>query len=67
MNAPESDVPHLTGVADAVWRSQVLHVRYRRWKAPTDVDRRLEPYGLVLKAGCWYLVAAPGPRTYRVD
>ena len=43
-------------------------VRYRRWKAPTDVDRRLEPYGLVLKAGRWYLVAGPGsPRTYRVD
>ena len=31
------------------------------------MDRRLEPYGLVLKAGRWYLVAAPGPRTYRVD
>ncbi len=44
-----------------------LQVRYRRWKEPTDVDRRLEPYGLVLKAGRWYLVAAPGPRTYRVD
>ena len=44
-----------------------LRVRYRRWKAPTDVDRRLEPYGLVLKAGRWYLVAGPGPRTYRVD
>ncbi|MFE1349369.1 WYL domain-containing protein, partial [Streptomyces sp. NPDC058757] len=31
------------------------------------VDRRLAPYGLVLKAGRWYLVAGPGPRTYRVD
>jgi predicted DNA-binding transcriptional regulator YafY len=65
--APRNDVPYLTQVAEAVWRSRVLDVRYRRWKVPTDVDRRLEPYGLVLKAGCWYLVAAPGPRTYRVD
>ena len=59
-------MPFLPAVADAVWRGAALRVRYRRWKAPTDVDRRLEPYGLVLKAGRWYLVAAPGPRTYRV-
>jgi predicted DNA-binding transcriptional regulator YafY len=31
-----------------------------------QIDRRVEPYGLVLKAGCWYLVAGPGPRTYRI-
>jgi predicted DNA-binding transcriptional regulator YafY len=31
------------------------------------VRRRLEPYGLVLKAGRWYVVAGPGPRTFRVD
>ncbi|WP_329568564.1 helix-turn-helix transcriptional regulator [Kitasatospora sp. NBC_01266] len=71
--AEDDDVPHLSQVAEAVWRSRVLDVRYRRWKEPTDVDRRLEPYGLVLKAGRWYLIAAhhPGPstslRTYRVD
>ncbi len=65
--APE-EVPFLLPVADAVWRGRALRVRYRRWKEPTDVDRRLEPYGLVLKAGRWYLVAGPGgPRTYRVD
>ncbi|MEU3464162.1 WYL domain-containing protein [Streptomyces sp. NPDC006733] len=65
--AEDEEVPHLPAVADAVWRSRVLDVRYRRWKAPTDVDRRLEPYGLVLKAGRWYVVAGPGPYTYRVD
>jgi predicted DNA-binding transcriptional regulator YafY len=65
--AQAEDTPFLSAVADAVWRSAALRVRYRRWKAPTDVDRRLEPYGLVLKAGRWYLVATPGPRTYRVD
>ena len=50
-----------------MWHRRVLDIRYRRWKEPTDVDRRLEPYGLVLKAGRWYVVAGPGPRTYRVD
>ncbi|RCH68918.1 YafY family transcriptional regulator [Streptomyces sp. SDr-06] len=65
--ADADPVPFLEQVADAVWRGLVLHVRYRRWKEPTDVDRRLEPYGLVLKAGRWYVVAGPGPRTYRVD
>ncbi|MFF8841477.1 helix-turn-helix transcriptional regulator [Streptomyces sp. NPDC015127] len=65
--AADDEVPYLTAVADAVWHSRVLAVRYRRWKEPTDVDRRLEPYGLVLKAGRWYVVAGPGPRTYRVD
>jgi len=65
--AQAEDAPFLPAAADAVWRGAAVRVRYRRWKAPTDVDRRLEPYGLVLKAGRWYLVAAPGPRTYRVD
>jgi predicted DNA-binding transcriptional regulator YafY len=65
--ARDDDVRHLPQVADAVWHSRALDIRYRRWKEPTDVDRRLEPYGLVLKAGRWYVVAGPGPRTYRVD
>ncbi|MBT2487345.1 YafY family transcriptional regulator [Streptomyces sp. ISL-96] len=66
--AEDDPVPYLAQVADAVWNGTVLAVRYRRWKEPTDVDRRLEPYGLVLKAGRWYVVAGgPGPRTYRID
>ena len=68
--ATADEAPFLPAVADAVWRGRALQIRYRRWKAPTDVDRRLEPYGLVLKAGRWYLVAghgSPRPRTYRVD
>ncbi|MFF6773249.1 helix-turn-helix transcriptional regulator [Streptomyces sp. NPDC012637] len=65
--AEDTEAPFLPQVADAVRTGRVLAVRYRRWKEPTDVDRRLEPYGLVLKAGRWYLVAGPGPRTYRVD
>ncbi|MGW2045954.1 helix-turn-helix transcriptional regulator [Streptomyces sp. NPDC001858] len=65
--AQAEEAPYLPAVADAVWNGRVLHVRYRRWAEPTDVERRLEPYGLVLKAGRWYVVAGPGPRTFRVD
>ncbi|RAG82861.1 transcriptional regulator [Streptacidiphilus pinicola] len=66
---PAEETSHLSAVAAAVWERRVVAVRYRRWKAPTEVDRRLEPYGLVLKAGRWYLVAAceGSLRTYRVD
>ncbi|MFG1683922.1 helix-turn-helix transcriptional regulator [Nonomuraea sp. NPDC049269] len=62
-------VTHLPAVADAVWNERVLEVSYRRWKAPQEVERRLEPYGLVVKAGLWYLVARSGDqvRTYRVS
>ncbi|MEV0636704.1 YafY family protein [Streptomyces sp. NPDC050619] len=65
--ADADEAPYLPAVADAVWNNRVLHVVYRRWREPTDVERRLEPYGLVLKAGRWYVVAGPGPRTFRVD
>lgn len=65
--AAGDEAPYLPEVAEAVWNSRILEVVYRRWREPTDVRRRLEPYGLVLKAGRWYVVAGPGPRTYRVD
>ncbi|WP_328644751.1 WYL domain-containing protein [Amycolatopsis sp. NBC_00348] len=62
-------VPQLLAAAEALWRDQVVEVRYRRWSPrPGVVTRRLHPLGLVLKAGVWYLVAAgrSEPRTYRV-
>ncbi|WP_225840133.1 YafY family protein [Streptomyces sp. NK08204] len=61
--------PHLAAVADAVWARRAAVLRYRRWRAPEEIERRVEPYGLVLKAGRWYLVAGgpSGIRTYRVD
>lgn len=65
--ADAEETPYLPAVAEAVWNGRVLRVLYRRWAEPTDVRRRLEPYGLVLKAGRWYVVAGPGPRTFRVD
>ncbi|GAB1333329.1 helix-turn-helix transcriptional regulator [Streptomyces sennicomposti] len=62
-------VPHLAAVAAAVWARREVVLRYRRWRAPEEIERRVEPYGLVLKAGRWYLVAGgpSGIRTYRVD
>ncbi|MGW7102333.1 helix-turn-helix transcriptional regulator [Streptomyces sp. NPDC054838] len=61
--------PHLAAVAAAVWARRAVVLRYRRWRAPEEIERRVEPYGLVLKAGRWYVVAGgpSGIRTYRVD
>lgn len=61
--------PHLAAVADAVWSQRRIEVRYRRWAAPTDVSRTLDPHGIVLKAGKWYAVAATegSMRTYRIS
>ncbi|MFJ9695522.1 helix-turn-helix transcriptional regulator [Kitasatospora sp. NPDC101183] len=60
--------PLLAEVSRAVWEERVLHGRYAARGGTRE--RRLEPYGLVLKAGQWYL-AARGPSgrmgTYRVD
>ena len=65
----DEPTPHLSTVAEAVWSSRQLEIRYRRWKAPREVTRTLDPHGVVLKAGRWYLVASAGTRTtaYRVS
>ena len=62
---PDS-LDHLAAVADAVWAARRLDRRYRR--ADGAVERRVDPLGLVLKAGTWYLVARhrSDVRTYRV-
>lgn len=57
----------LKAVADAVWSETRLRIRYESW---TGVgDRVVEPLGLVLKAGFWYLVARRDGlfRTYRLS
>ncbi|MGR6322369.1 YafY family protein [Micromonospora soli] len=57
----------LAELAQAVWRDRVVGLRYRR--GDREVTRTVEPYGLVLKSGVWYLVGRVGDgyRTYRVD
>ncbi|SCG54084.1 helix-turn-helix transcriptional regulator [Micromonospora inositola] len=59
--------PWLTELARAVWRDRVVELRYRR--GDREVSRTVQPYGLVLKSGVWYLVGrvGDGHRTYRVD
>ncbi len=60
---------HLGAVADAVWRARRLHIRYESWNGVRERD--VEPLGLVLKAGIWYMAARSGkgaePRTYRLS
>ncbi|MEJ8634541.1 WYL domain-containing protein [Streptomyces sp. NPDC006475] len=57
----------LPAIAEAVWEDRRIRAAYRRQDA--EVERELEPYGLVLKAGVWYLCArADGTfRVYRID
>lgn len=61
--------PHLASVANAVWNQRAIRIRYLRWDEPHQITRDVEPYGLVLKAGRWYLVAAAtnSKRTYRIS
>jgi len=53
-------------VAGAVWEQRPIRIRYRSWKA--EKHRTLDPLGLVLKSGAWYLVAhiEGAARTYRI-
>ncbi|MFJ4198990.1 helix-turn-helix transcriptional regulator [Streptomyces sviceus] len=59
----------LPAVADAVWDDRRVTARYRGREG--EVERELEPYALVLKAGVWYLCACVPDggsfRVYRID
>jgi predicted DNA-binding transcriptional regulator YafY len=60
--------PHLGAMAEAVWENTVVEIDYGRHRDDV-VTRRVEPLGLVLKAGIWYVVARTDGqiRTYRVS
>ncbi|HZZ93766.1 MAG TPA: YafY family protein [Usitatibacter sp.] len=57
----------LMPVARAVWDGKRIRIRYESWKGV--VERRIDPLGLVMKAGEWYLVgsADKSPRTYKIS
>ncbi|MDK0519083.1 WYL domain-containing protein [Streptomyces sp. ML-6] len=64
----EPATPELLPVlAEAVWDDRLVRARYRRRDG--EVEREMAPYGLVLKAGVWYLCArvAGDFRVYRID
>ncbi len=67
--AREEPVPHLAELSRAVWEEERVEIRY--WKRDGEVRRVIDPLGLVLKAGVWYLVALSGRsrsvRTFRVS
>jgi predicted DNA-binding transcriptional regulator YafY len=61
------ELAHLEKLAAAVWENEQIEIDYPHTDGP--VTRRLDPMGLVLKAGVWYLVARVSGvmRTYRVS
>ncbi|NYI06816.1 helix-turn-helix transcriptional regulator [Allostreptomyces psammosilenae] len=52
----EERSPHLAALAQAVWGRRRVRMRYRGWGSAPAV-RVVEPLGIVLKGGLWYLVA----------
>jgi predicted DNA-binding transcriptional regulator YafY len=64
---------HLQTIAEAVWSDRRLDIVYRRGGDDAVVERTVDPLGVVLKGGIWYLVGAAATetgsdyRTYRVS
>jgi predicted DNA-binding transcriptional regulator YafY len=61
--------PHLATLQEAVLADRRVRIRYPSRTAKRDRDYELAPYGLVAKAGVWYLVGLTdaGVRTFRVS
>lgn len=58
--------PLLPAVAERVWSGRRARIAYDGWSRAGEMD--VDPLGLVLKGGRWYLAAAVAgrPRTFRV-
>ncbi len=57
----------LPAIADAVWNQNPIRLHYKSRTAAKE--RYVEPLGIVLKGGAWYLVAQTDKetRTFRVS
>ncbi len=56
----EEAVPLLQTVHEAVWQDHQLWISYQIGPLAITLEQRVEPYGLVAKAGIWYLVYRRG-------
>jgi predicted DNA-binding transcriptional regulator YafY len=61
-------VPHLAAVREAVFADRAVRLTYQRGDGQ-ETTRRVDPLGLVVKGGIWYLVALRGAglRVFRVS
>jgi predicted DNA-binding transcriptional regulator YafY len=66
---PPDELPHLATIRDAVWADERLRLRYRASDQPQARAYTVDPYGLLQKAGTWYLIAAHrrSPRLFRIS
>jgi len=64
----EESAPLLRALQEAVWHERRLRMTYRRGECE-EVERVVDPLGLVAKGSVWYLVASVGgeTRSYRVS
>ncbi|KFE62083.1 helix-turn-helix transcriptional regulator [Hyalangium minutum] len=64
--AEREPVPHLAVLRDAVWQNHRVRLDYRDFDGKPS-KRVVDPYGLVIKAERWYLVAGTerGPSVFR--
>jgi len=67
-NQSDAPVERLALLRRAVWDDRCIELGYED-RARARTTRRIEPYGLVSKAGVWYLIArtAEGFRSFRVE
>nr|WP_206314181.1 YafY family protein [Streptomyces coryli] len=67
--AAPGDAPDLDELHRAVFAERRLRIRYRHSGEPAERAYTVDPYGLVSKAGVWYLVADRRgvPRLFRAD
>ncbi len=67
-NRSEESVPLLPLLQEAIWRERAVRFKYQRGDE-CEVERVVDPLGLVAKGSVWYLVAAIDGdiRNYRVS
>jgi predicted DNA-binding transcriptional regulator YafY len=65
----EESVPLLPVLQEAIWSERRLRFTYQRGPGCDDVEREVDPLGLVAKGSAWYLVAGVGEnvRSYRIS